>query len=75
MSTNLCDGDVVLVGSIEIDVADDQLRTCSKMDGDSLGTDTGSDCQFELLCLFKQISSKVSRVEGGSDQNLGLREI
>jgi hypothetical protein len=40
--------------------------------GDVLGSDTGSDCELKLLCLFKKISSEVSRVEGGGDQNLGL---
>jgi hypothetical protein len=40
--------------------------------GDVLGSDTGSDCELELLCLFKEISSEVSRVEGSGDQNLGL---
>ena len=40
--------------------------------GDLLGSDTGSDCELELLCLLKEISSEVSRVEGSGDQNLGL---
>jgi hypothetical protein len=39
---------------------------------DLLGSDTGGDCQLEFLGLFKEISSNVSRVEGGSDQDLGL---
>jgi hypothetical protein len=40
--------------------------------GDVLGSDTGSDCKLELLCLFKEISSEVSRVERSGDQDLGL---
>jgi hypothetical protein len=40
--------------------------------GDVLGSDTGSDCELELLCLFKEISSKVSRVERSGDEDLGL---
>lgn len=32
-----------------------------------LGSDTGSDCELELLCLLKEISSEVSRVEGSGD--------
>jgi hypothetical protein len=40
--------------------------------GDVLRSDTGGDCELELLCLFKEISSEVSRVEGSGDQDLGL---
>jgi len=40
--------------------------------GDILGSDTGSDCKLELLCLFKEISSEVSRVEGSGNEDLGL---
>jgi len=40
--------------------------------GNVLGTDTGSDCKLELLCLFKEISSEVSRVEGSGNEDLGL---
>jgi hypothetical protein len=40
--------------------------------GDVLGSDTGGDCKLELLRLFKEISSEVSRVERSGDQDLGL---
>jgi hypothetical protein len=40
--------------------------------GDVLGSDTGGDCELELLCLFKEISSEVSRVERSGDEDLGL---
>lgn len=40
--------------------------------GDLLRSDTGSDCELELLCLLKEISSEVSRVEGCGDEDLGL---
>jgi hypothetical protein len=39
---------------------------------DLLGSNTSGDCQLEFLGFFKEISSEVSRVEGGSDQDLGL---
>ena len=45
---------------------------CHCKGGNLLGSDTGSDCELELLCLLKEISSEVSRVEGSGDQNLGL---
>ena len=70
-SGNLGDSDVVLVGSIQIDVACCQLGI-SLQKGNLLGSDTGSDCELELLCLLKEISSEVSWVEGSGDQNLGL---
>ena len=70
-SGNLGDGDIMLVGSIQVDVAGRQLRVLQGR-VDVLGSNTGGDCKLELLCLFKEISSEVSRVERSGDEDLGL---
>ena len=50
------------------------LTPCTRtnLDLDSLGSNTGSDCQLELLGLFEKLSSEVSRVERGGNQDLSL---
>lgn len=54
---NFSDGDLVLVGGVEVDV---------------VGAYTGGDTKLEFLGLGEEVSGEVAGVEGGSDEDLGL---
>lgn len=57
---NLGDGDLVLVGGVEVDV---------------VRSDTGSDTELEVLGAVQELLGSVSRVEGRGDQNLGVLDV
>lgn len=57
---NFGDGNLVLVGRIQIDM---------------ITANAGSDAKLELRGLLDQVGREIARVEGGGDENLGLRSI
>jgi len=56
-SGHFCDGDLVLVGRVQIDV---------------VTSDSGSDTELEVWSLFDQVRREVARVERGGNEDLGL---
>lgn len=54
------DVDLVLDGSVEVDV---------------VGPDTGGNSQLEFGCLFDELGGEVAGVEGGGDEDVGVREV
>lgn len=59
-SGDLGDGDVLLVGSVKINV---------------IGANASSDGDFEVLGLFQPLPCQVAGVEGGSDDNFGIDKL
>ena len=54
------DGNLLLVGSVEVDM---------------VGADTGGDAALEVLGGLDHLSRKVSGVEGGGDDNVGVLDV
>lgn len=57
---DLVDGNVLLVGDIEVDV---------------VGADTGGDAALEVLGRLEHLSGEVGRMEGGGDDDLGILDV
>jgi hypothetical protein len=69
---DLRDGDLALVGRVQVDVAGCQRRTALVY---SLGSNTSSDAELEVLGLVHNLLSEVGGVEGGGDENVGVDNV
>lgn len=57
---DLSNGDLLLVGSVEVDV---------------VGSDTSGDTELELLGLGDEVGGKITGVKGSGDEDLNLGQL
>jgi len=74
---DLGNGDLALVGGVEVNVARTVSDKREATDGSvySLGTDTGSDTELEVLGLGHDLLGEVGGVEGSGDEDVGVDNV